>query len=145
MCNQSIIITPFNWIFFTKSKVKVKISMARSLPVENLLPQNEGSVIYYLHSNLLKYPNRDPLVTVDHNQLLTMASETVDPIDWSYPPTLLGNTPWAPRIARCKCGPQISRLAAATMARTRVHGDARPTHYLCGHSWYVFLQHFNIK
>ena len=30
------------------SKVKVKSSMARSLPVENLLPQNVGSIINYL-------------------------------------------------------------------------------------------------
>ena len=29
-------------------KVKVKSSMARSLPVENLLPQNVGSIINYL-------------------------------------------------------------------------------------------------
>ena len=28
-------------------KVKVKSSMARSLPVENLLPQNVGSIINY--------------------------------------------------------------------------------------------------
>ena len=32
------------WIF---SIVKVKFSMAKSLPVENILPQNVGSVIYY--------------------------------------------------------------------------------------------------
>ena len=31
-------------------KVKVKSSMARSLPVENLLPQNVGSIINYLQS-----------------------------------------------------------------------------------------------
>ena len=30
------------------SGVKVKSSMARSLPVENLLPQNVGSIINYL-------------------------------------------------------------------------------------------------
>ena len=30
-------------------KVKVKSSMAKSLPVENLLPQNVGSIINYLH------------------------------------------------------------------------------------------------
>ena len=29
-------------------KVKVKFSMAKSLPVENLLPQNVGSIINYL-------------------------------------------------------------------------------------------------
>ena len=31
-----------------KKKVKVKSSMAESLPVENLLPQNVGSIINYL-------------------------------------------------------------------------------------------------
>ena len=35
--------------------------------------------------NLLKYPNWELLVAVDHNQLQTIASETVDPIDWSHP------------------------------------------------------------
>ena len=31
-----------------RKQVKVKSSMARSLPVENLLPQNVGSIINYL-------------------------------------------------------------------------------------------------
>ena len=35
-------------------------------------------------SNLVKYPNAELLVAVDHNQLRTMASETVDPIDWPH-------------------------------------------------------------
>ena len=39
-----------------------------------------------------------------------------------------GSALWAPRIARCKCELQIPRLAAATGARTSVHGYARPTH-----------------
>ena len=39
--------------------------------LENLLPQNVGSVI---------------LLAVDHNQLRKMAPETVEPIDWSHPP-----------------------------------------------------------
>ena len=37
-------------------------------------------------SNVLKQFNGKLLVAVDHNQLRTMASETVDPIDWSHPP-----------------------------------------------------------
>ena len=77
-------------------------------------------------SNLPKQPNGELLVAVDHSQLRTMASETVDPIDWSHPPPSLAVSPWAPRIARCECGLQIARLAAATGARTRVHGYARP-------------------
>ena len=36
-------------------------------------------------SILLKFPNGELLVAVDHNQLRTMASETADPIDWSHP------------------------------------------------------------
>ena len=62
-------------------------------------------------------PSEKLLVAVDHNQLWTMASETVDPIDWSHP-TLMGSTPWAPRIAWCKCRLQIARLAAAIGAQT---------------------------
>ena len=58
--------------------------MARSRPVENILPQNVKS-ISTTSSNLLKQPNVELLVAVDHNQLRTMASETVDLIVWSHP------------------------------------------------------------
>ena len=37
-------------------------------------------------SNVLKQPNGELLVAVNQNQLRTMASETVDPINWSHPP-----------------------------------------------------------
>ena len=37
-------------------------------------------------SNVLKQPNGELLVAINHNQLRTMASETVDPIDWSQSP-----------------------------------------------------------
>ena len=37
-------------------------------------------------SNVLKQPNGELLVVVNHNQLRTMASETEDPIYWSHPP-----------------------------------------------------------
>ena len=45
-----------------------------------------------------------------------------------------GSTPWAPRIVRCKCGPEITWLAAANGTRTRDHRIVRPTHCLCGYS-----------
>ena len=38
------------------------------------------------YSNVLKQPNGELLVAVNHNQLRTMASEMVDPIDWSHLP-----------------------------------------------------------
>ena len=44
-----------------------------------------GSIVNYL-PYVLKQPNGKLLVEVNHNQLRTMASETVDPIDWSHPP-----------------------------------------------------------
>ena len=37
-------------------------------------------------SNVLKQPNGELLVEVSHNQLRTMALETVDQIYWSHPP-----------------------------------------------------------
>ena len=39
---------PTEMQFDRKTEVKVKSSMARSLPVKNLLPQNVGSIINYL-------------------------------------------------------------------------------------------------
>ena len=36
-------------------------------------------------SNVPKQPKWELLVAVNHNQLRTMASETVDPIHWSHP------------------------------------------------------------
>ena len=36
-------------------------------------------------SNVLKQPTGELLVAVNHNQLRTVASETVDPIHWSHP------------------------------------------------------------
>ena len=37
-------------------------------------------------SNVLKQPNGELLVAVNHNRLRTMASKTEDPIYWSHPP-----------------------------------------------------------
>ena len=37
-------------------------------------------------SNVLKQPNLELLGAVNHNQLWTMVSETVGPIDWLHPP-----------------------------------------------------------
>ena len=113
---------------------KVKSCMARGLPVENLLPQNVGSIINYF-SNLLKQPNVELLVAVDHNQLLTMASETV--IVWSHPPLYTGQYPLSCTYCIVQCGLQITRLAALSEPRTCDLRNARPTHCLCGHSGYI--------
>ena len=62
-----------------------KFSMGKSLPVENLLPQNVSSIINTC-SNVLKQPNGELLVAVKHNQLRKVASDTVDPIGWLHLP-----------------------------------------------------------
>ena len=66
-------------------KKKIKSSMVRSLQVENLLPQNMCGQLSTTCSNLLKQqPNEEFFFA--NNQLRTMASEKIDPIDWSHPP-----------------------------------------------------------
>ena len=119
-----------------KGKKRVKSSMARSLPVENLLPPTINWQYCQLSttcSNILQYHNGERLVAVDHNQLRTMTSETVDPIDWSQPPPS-----WTvpPVLHGVNAGLQIARLADATGARTGIPGYAKPTHCLCGHLGY---------
>ena len=67
------------------------------------------------------------LVAMDHNQLRTVSSETVDPIDWSHPPPSWAEPSELHAQIRCKCDLQIVRLAAAQGARRSVHGYTRPT------------------
>ena len=72
-------------------------------------------------------PNGELLVAVDHNQLRTMASETVNPIDWSLPPPYTGQYPLSSTYCTVKCGLQITRLTALTEMRTCDLRNARPT------------------
>ena len=62
--------------------------MARSSKIENLLSLSWGQLSTTC-SDLLKQPNWQFLVAVDHSQLRTMASETEDSIDWRVPPKYL--------------------------------------------------------
>ena len=52
------------------------------------------------------------------NQLRTMASETVDPIDWSHPPPYTGQYPLNSTYCTLQCGLQITRFAALSQPRT---------------------------
>ena len=72
---------------------KVKSTMARSLSVENPLPQNVGSIINWelpasYGSCSLELPG-----AADRSQLRTIASETVDPTDWPLLPPYIGQYP----------------------------------------------------
>ena len=58
--------------------------MGRSAPVENLL--TVCGVNYELLAVMqMKQPNGQLIIAVDYSQQLTIASETVDPIDWQLP------------------------------------------------------------
>ena len=81
-------------------------------------------------------PNWEHLGAVDHNQLRTMASETVDPIDWSHPPPYTGQSPLSSTYCTVQCGLQITTLTALAETRTCDLRNERPTHCLCGHSGY---------
>ena len=47
-----------------------------------------------------------------------MASETVDPIDWSYPPPYTGQYPLSSTYCTLQCGLQITTLASLSQPRT---------------------------
>ena len=48
--------------------------------------------------------NGELLVAVNHNQLRTMASENVDPIDWLHPPPYTGQYPLSSTYCTLQCG-----------------------------------------
>ena len=106
----------------------VKLSMAKSLPVENLLPQKWGQ-LSTTFSNALKQPTGELLVAVNHNQLRTMAPETVDPIDWSHPPPSWAVPPEG----------LVHSINQCTSAESNVQPQhARQPPCLCGHSGYKY-------
>ena len=80
--------------------IKVKSSMARSHPVENLYYHRMWVNYQLLAVMLLKLPNGLLPVAVDRSHLRTVASEPADPIDWQLTPPLTGQYPgpWAPRL-----------------------------------------------
>ena len=63
-----------------------------------------------------------------------MASETVDPIDWSHSPPYTGQYPLSSMYCTVQCWLQITRFTALTEMRTCDLRNARPTHCLCGNS-----------
>ena len=71
-------------------------------------------------SNVLKHPNGELLFAVNHNQLRTVASETVDPIDWSHPPPSWAVPPerLVHSINQCNLCAGAERATAACEATT---------------------------
>ena len=52
--------------------------------MENLVRENAWSIINWC-SNATEKKNGELPIEVDHSQLRTMTSQTVDPIDWPLP------------------------------------------------------------
>ena len=65
-----------------------------------------------------------------------MSLETVDPIDWSHPPPYTEQHHLSSMYCTVQCGLQITRLAELSVPRKCDLRNARPTHWLCGHSGY---------
>ena len=85
---------------------------------------------------LLKLPKGELQLEVDHNQLRTIASETVDLIDWLLPPPYIGHYPLRSTLTvQMRVTNHKSGCASGT--RTRELQNGKPPHCLCGHSGYV--------
>ena len=69
-----------------KIKQKGKVFYGQEPPSGESTTTECGVNYRLLCSNVLKQPNGELLVAVNHNQLRTMASEAVDPIVWTHPP-----------------------------------------------------------
>ena len=81
-------------------------------------------------SNLPKYPNVELLVAIDHNKLRTMASETVDPIDWSQPPPSRAVPPERLVHSINRCNSATAEILFCNLATFSMRGQ-------CGYSGYV--------
>ena len=87
-------------------------------------------------SNVLKQPNGELLVAVNHNQLRRMASETVNPIDWSHPPPS-----WAVPPER-----HVHSINQCNFSGTRTcNRSMQGPSCLCGHSVYEWPQDVRVS
>ena len=90
-------------------------------------------------------PNGKLLVAIDDNQLRTMASMSVDLIDWPLPPTIMGSTPCAPRAQYESVQPQTV-IDPVTFSIRGHHLSAYGHHarvYMLLLSMYVLLSNVN--
>ena len=109
--------------------------MARSLPVENLLAQNVGSIINNLQSFAEVAQWGAP--SCSRPQLATDNGVRDSRSNWLVaPPTLHRAVPSELHVQYCtvQFGLQITRLAALSEPRTCDIRNSRPTHCLCCHS-----------
>ena len=141
----SVVFVYFPQLLFLKSphcnltevfSVKVKFSMAKSIPVEDLLPQNVGSIINYLKFTEVTQwgaPRCSQPQPATDNAVRDGRS------NWLVaPPTLHRAVPPEFHVLHTamRAGLRITRLTALSELRTCDLQNARPTHCLCGRSGY---------
>ena len=73
-------------------------------------------------SNLLKDPDGELLVAVDHNQVRTMASEKVDSIDWSHPPPSWAVPPDRLVHSKNRCSSATAGIRSCNLATFSMRG-----------------------
>ena len=115
------------WRIMENSLKKIKVFYGQEPPIYYHRMWGQLSTTC---SNVLKQSNGELLVAVNHNQLWTMASETVDPIDWSHP-----QPSWAVPPER-----HVHSINQCNLSGTRTFKPqhARQPPCLCGHSGYEF-------
>ena len=74
--------------------------------MENLLPLPVRQNYHLLAVMVQKLPNGQLPVAADHSQLRTMASETVNTINWSLPPPITGQYPLSVQVVPPTCTAQ---------------------------------------
>ena len=125
--------------------------MARSLPVENLLPQNVGSIINQLiidPTTSYGQPAINQLTSspmgIDHNQLRTIASETVDLVDWLHPPPsqAVPPEPHVHSVAGAIAGEITSVIYLRFVLANRIYVEVQRI-LLCGKSKNSHFYYFN--
>ena len=114
------------WNGFHITKGKGKVFYVQEPPSGESTP-TECGVNYQLLAVITEAAQWELLVAINHNQLQTMASETVDPIDWSHPPRSWAVPP--------------ERLVHSINQCTQLDSNVQPQHVrqppcLCGHSGY---------
>ena len=99
-------------------KRKRKVSMVRILPVDNLLPQNVGSITNYLQKFTevaqWRIPSCSRLPAATDNGVRDGISNWL-----AAPPTLMGSTPWAPRAFYKSVQSQINRESILQLHHAR--------------------------
>ena len=83
----------------------------------------ECGVNYQLLAVIIEQPNGELIVAVYHNQLRTMASETVGPIDWWHPPPSCAVSPERLVHSINQCSSATAGIRSCNLATFSMRGN----------------------